>query len=246
MDRSFLSQKDVIEASRDFVCIRLATYESAAEAKVLKSIWVSRDGDIKNTTFAILSPDGRRLLTDAGRGPDWALGRGGAAEQAQQMTRIAREFRTSKSPAALPTCADLRRALNIAACDMQPLVVAIGKPGEPWIAKSLAKLAWNDDFIGRFVWATASRDELDAIDGVGAKDKLIVVQPDDYGLTGTVIARSASRPTAIAKALRAGLDAFRVGEKDSRRHIRRGQRTDKQWKPAIEVTDGPTARRRDR
>ena len=40
MDKSFLSQSEVIAASRKFVCIRLATYENAEEAKFLKSISV--------------------------------------------------------------------------------------------------------------------------------------------------------------------------------------------------------------
>ena len=49
MDRSYLSDKDVVEASRDFVCIRLATYENAEEAKILKSIFTGRSGALENT-----------------------------------------------------------------------------------------------------------------------------------------------------------------------------------------------------
>ena len=60
MDRSYLSNKEVIEASRDFVCIRLATYENVAEAKILKSIFTGRSGELENTTFVLLAPDGNR------------------------------------------------------------------------------------------------------------------------------------------------------------------------------------------
>ena len=35
MDRSFLSDQDIIATTRDFVCLRASTYESAEEAQVL-------------------------------------------------------------------------------------------------------------------------------------------------------------------------------------------------------------------
>ena len=38
MDGSFLSDAKVIDESRKFVCIRLATYENKEEAALLKSI----------------------------------------------------------------------------------------------------------------------------------------------------------------------------------------------------------------
>ena len=60
MDGSFLSDADVVAASRKFVCIRLSTYEDAEEAEFLRSIYVGRSGDLENTVFAILSPDGKR------------------------------------------------------------------------------------------------------------------------------------------------------------------------------------------
>lgn len=244
MDKSFLSKKEVIAASRDFVCIRLATYESAAEAKVLESIYVGRDGKMKNTTFAVLSHDGRRLLTDAGRGPSWAFGRGTPADQGERMTRIARRYPKAKAKvAALPTCADVRRALNIAACELQPLVVAIGKPGERWIEKTLAGLAWRPNFIGRFIYATGSREDVAAIDGISASDKVVVIQPGAYGLTGRILARASSARPAVEKALRAGLTKFSATTKSSRRHIRRGRRQGHEWKAEIPVTDGPGNRR---
>ena len=37
MDRSYLSQQDVIAASRPFICVRLTTYESKEEGAFLKA-----------------------------------------------------------------------------------------------------------------------------------------------------------------------------------------------------------------
>ena len=50
MDRSFLADKDVIAASRKFVCIRLATFENAEENEVLKGFL--RVGGISRTLFS--------------------------------------------------------------------------------------------------------------------------------------------------------------------------------------------------
>ena len=42
MDRSFLSDSAIIEASREFVCVRLATYEDKDEGKFLEATFRGR------------------------------------------------------------------------------------------------------------------------------------------------------------------------------------------------------------
>ena len=42
MDRSYLSQPEVVAASRDFVCVRLMTYESRVEGDFLTAFNVTR------------------------------------------------------------------------------------------------------------------------------------------------------------------------------------------------------------
>ena len=89
MDRSFLRQPAVVAASRSFVCARLATYESEAERKILASIYVGRNGEVQNTTFTILSPDGKRVLVRAGRSPGSAFGDGeDGAESADKLLGV--------------------------------------------------------------------------------------------------------------------------------------------------------------
>ena len=56
MDRSLLCQKNVIEASRGLICLRLATYENAAEVKYLEKVFRGGSGQLENTVFAMLSP----------------------------------------------------------------------------------------------------------------------------------------------------------------------------------------------
>ena len=72
MDRSFLSTKQLIKVSREFVCIRTATYEDKREADFLKWAFLrSPAEDLRNFGFCILSPDGKRKLRRSFRGPNF-------------------------------------------------------------------------------------------------------------------------------------------------------------------------------
>ncbi|MEK6235691.1 MAG: hypothetical protein N2C14_13360, partial [Planctomycetales bacterium] len=72
MDRSLLSDEQVVQASRDFVCIRAATYEDKAEAEFLKATFVGRPGgELRNFGYCVLSPDGKRQLRRSNRGPNF-------------------------------------------------------------------------------------------------------------------------------------------------------------------------------
>src|SRR2546421_13009473 len=112
MDRSFLSQPAVIAASRRFVCVRLATYEDAAEAAFLTSFAAGRSGALENTVVCILSPDGREKLVRAARGTEQLYR--DAAAMAAAMDRIAGRFapRPAAGPPALPAGASARLALH--------------------------------------------------------------------------------------------------------------------------------------
>ena len=88
MDRSFLFQPQVIAASRSFVCVRLATYEDETEAVFLKAFTSTKSGELENSVFGILAPDGQQKLIRSGRGPKQAFA--GPAEMAEAMKKIAR------------------------------------------------------------------------------------------------------------------------------------------------------------
>src|SRR5438132_12014690 len=119
MDGSFLSQPDVIAASRGFVCVRLTTYENAEEAAFLKSFGVTRSGEVENTVVTILGPDGRQQLARASRSARGTFG--DAQRMAQAMNRIAAGYTAAKAdtPPPLPLVANVRLALDVSACDNQ-------------------------------------------------------------------------------------------------------------------------------
>src|SRR5437763_12248202 len=123
MDRSFLLQKEVIEASRDFVCVRLATYEDKEEADYLVQVFRGRLGTLENTVFAVLSPDGKKYLARPGRGPNFAFAN--SKDMADQMRNMAAQYKPADVERTLPAMKDFRVSLNVAACDNMPVVVAV-------------------------------------------------------------------------------------------------------------------------
>src|SRR3954453_12389016 len=122
MDRSFLSRPEVIAASEAFVCVRLTSYENADEMAFLKDMYVGRSGEVENTTFTILSPDGKRELVRTGRSTRRLFS--DAADIASRMKKIAATFKASDGgDAPLPTFSNPKLALNVASADNLPLVI---------------------------------------------------------------------------------------------------------------------------
>ena len=112
------------------------------------------------------------------------------------------------------------------------------------LEKALRPLAWADARAGHLLYAPASTvEELKAVAGVSAKARLVVVQPDAFGLKGTVLAQTDDASAeSLAKALDDGLAKHKATTKDAREQIAEGHREGVDWKPAIPVTD-PGAKR---
>jgi hypothetical protein len=251
MDRSFLSQPDVIAASRSFVCIRLATYEDKDERDFLKAFHVTRSGELENTVFTILSPDGKRQLARASRGAGQTFG--DADRMARTMKRIAGDYRAAKAnrpPSELPRVANVRLAIDIAACDNQPLVLVFAQDAKTrkQMEERLAALAWSDAFLGQFVYASAATaQELSAIDGAKAEAGILVVESDKFGLKGKLLVQSAGvTPAELARCLREGAKLYQRKEKTFGGHVREGHRQGVFWETAIPVTDPQELRARER
>ena len=246
MDRSFLSVPAVVEASRDFVCVRLLTYESAEEGKFLESLLKTRSGLLENTVFTVLAPDGKTPLVPAGRTiraafpapPEQA-----ANDLAAGLKRMAGQY-PAKTDAArhLPYVVDLRRGINVAACDLQPLVVVAGaEETRKKIEEALAPLAWSREFIGKFAYAPSATEALGAIDGAPRRAGVLVVQPDPYGVKASLLAATeALDAEGLKKVLAEGLKKFAPQSKDTRSHIDEGHRRGIHWETVIPDTDpGP-------
>ena len=248
-------------ASRNWVCIRLATYEDASEGELLETIFAGR-GTLENTTTVLLAPDGKRRLSASGRGPAWLLpgeARGvdavpsedGPEKLADLLEELAHPYRGRPLPGSLPLGHDVRRWLNVASCDGQPLVILHGrtKSATAALEVQLAELAWSDEFSGRFQYVVSTdRDELALLDGVPQRAGVLVVQPGVFGLEGIVVASAGTEASsaALARTLHLGLERADLPEKELRAHMAQGRRAHILWESELPVTDPGPARGRSR
>ncbi|MBR91041.1 MAG: hypothetical protein CMO66_07240 [Verrucomicrobiales bacterium] len=260
MDRSFLADKNVIAASKQYVCIRLATYEDAVENEVLKGIFAP-GGILQNTVFSILSPDGRTSLIRAGRSPAWAFGgkagRGiheqppeAIAKMAQTMNVIALAYPGKNKPKGrvpLPYLADFRLALNVAAADRLPLMTVFGDALQrSQIEQRLEPLAWSSDFLGRALYVPVTKPETFKVTGgVQSKAGVVVIQPGVFGLNGKVIREIAPdiSDEQLKQSLVEALGRHQPSELSYEEHRRQGAAAGKRWESKTPNTDGQGRRR---
>ena len=198
------------------------------------------------------------MLSSAGRSPRQVF-RGTDEETLQgllaAMRRIAAKYpgnAAAESTRPLPYLVDLRRALNVAACDGQPLViVSIGTSQKrATIERNLARLAWSPDYRGRFAFARVdARADLAQIEGHPRSEGVFVVQPGTYGLSGNVIAtaRTTNRD-GLRELLDQALERFVIRDKGGR-EIREGLRMGVCWESesiAVRAPDDSNKRPRQR
>lgn len=257
MDESFLSQKSVIEASRRFVCIRLATYEDATEAKLLKSIFVGRTGELENTVFTMLSPDAKRNLVRPGRGPQFSFGGApsrAASQMAATMNRLADSFQAKADATAsrnLPKLKNVRLGLNVAACDNQPLIVVMAKDAkiQQQMESRLASFAWSDHFIGQFQYASSTDvADLKNLGETSLKAGYYVVQPNQFGSKGELLAElpADASDKEVRDALNLSVVLHVKAQKSTRYHIQAGRQNGIKWETEIPVTDPQSLRAQQR
>lgn len=241
MDRSFLSQPEVVAASRRWVCIRLATYETAAEADVLRRIYAGPGGVLENTVFAMIAPDRSRYLCPSGRSPQWAFR--DAAEMADFMNRTAETY-SGSTPGGrdLPYVANVRLGLDVAACDRLPLVIVAARTptARADLERRLAPVAWSPSVIGRAIYAhTADPASLTPLLGRPVAEGVVVVAPDAYGVSGCVlhVLPAAATPQQMAGAVADAPPTTLPAPEEIRSHIDAGMQHGIHSRTAIPVTD---------
>ncbi|MDA1053744.1 MAG: thioredoxin family protein [Planctomycetota bacterium] len=253
MDGSFLSHESVVAASRNFVCIRLATYEDQQEAEFMSRVFTPRSGVLENTTFGILSPDGKRNLITPGRAPKHAFR--DATSMANKMNLIALQHPGARQAAwtdqRLPGMNSVDVALNVAACDNLPVLVTFAENEQRLaeINKSLLKIAWSEPLAGQFVYgSTSNQQKLKPIPGVNVKEGILVVEPGPYGLTGKILRELPGIPTSEqskAELLQAVASFSRVAPEYTS-HIQLGIQLGIDWESAIPETDQQSIRAKER
>lgn len=251
MDGSFLSRTEVATASRDFVCIRLATYESQEEADFLKGIY-TRGGNLENTTFAILSSDGKKQLVKSGRGPHHAFRSG--RDMAEGMKKIAAGYPDRKAPlsdTAVPLMDTVDLGLNVASCDTLPVIITYAKTQSELdkINKSLIKLAWDKELAGQYVFAsTTNVKKLKPVTGFDADHSIMIVSPGEFGVSGKVMAQFAADIDRVELRRKMVEIAAKYPHKTKSRksHNDAGITLGLEWETAIPVTDPGSLKAKER
>jgi len=227
IDNGWLLKDEVVAASRDFVCIRLTSYESAEEAAFVTKL----QGNPVNTVFAILTPDALPALAmkGLGRGPGELFA--DTADMVKQMGEVAAKFAGGSAATkadgqpALPITLDARLGLAVASADLQPLalVIAPDEKTRAALEAKLAVLAWSNDLRGRFTYASADSLRGLKLDGHGEsksdtlksgafKSGVLLIEPDVFGVEGKIV--SAIYATDVDKMLSSAMHAA------SAKHVR--------------------------
>ena len=247
-----MSNKQLIKTSRDFVCIRTATYEDKREAGFLKWAFLrSPAADLRNFGFCILSPDGKRQLRRSLRGPNYVYEN--SAAMAADLELIARQFsrKTTKSESdrAVPRMKSVRLGINVASCDGLPSVVVFGK-GKREVDQMNLKLSgviWDEALAGKFIYASTTKfADLKIVLGATLKTGILVVEPDIYGTKGRLIKLidASVSEQDLKRDLVDAADTFIRRSKTHGLHVRNGRRDGKTWKTEIPVPKRTRVRKR--
>lgn len=178
------SDPEVIAATRRFVCIRIDSYESEENQKIVRS---HLGGRFENTAFCVLAPNGETRLTRSGRGPNHVT------RNFEDFTALAEAY-SSKGKVGdsrVPDFNSFALALNVASADQQVLVVIAGPEGDIKSAgRRLRNVAWSQEMIGRFQYdfETDLKKLEKPLSLKGAKPGIYIIKPDTFGLDGEVMA----------------------------------------------------------
>ena len=219
------SNKEFIEVSRKFVCVRLDSYESATHQE-----WVRRflNGRFENSCFCILAPDGKDWLTRSGRGPHQVFG---AEERAiAEMTQIAAGYKPSGdlSQAVVEDFHSVRQALNVASADQRMLVLIAGPQVKLAVSrKSLRIVASHKAVIGRYHFDFEDQsDWRETVTQGTLEHGIFMIQSGEFGMDGKVLLELSldAEPAEILTALEKARAAFVAAtpKKVYRDHVEKG------------------------
>ncbi len=186
------STKEFIEASRDFVCIRIETYENERSEEIVRSLL---NGRFANTAFGMFDPYGKHRLSGTGRSPSQVLGRSGEDKNEkvlEAMKEIASRYRRRgrSSGAVLQDFLSFEQALNVASADQRLLVFVDADDAEiDKLSPTLKEVFGDEEIIGRFHLDFAGEEDSKwqkSIEGAKSKPAINIIRSGKYGLDGSI------------------------------------------------------------
>ena len=239
----------MIKAAKDFVCIRLATYEDSTEAQFVVDR-MGREGEsLRNFGYALASPGFETLLERSDRGPNFTYG--SAAEMAAKLKSISSQFEKvdpEDSLPGLPKMKNVRLAVNVASCDGLPCLVIYGETEAELerLENKMRVVASKEEIAGKLISAATLQKEEVAAPIEGAPETgYLLVQPDAYGLTGKIIAHVVEPDSAeqLSSALLAVVEGYDRLSKTHGQHVRWGRQNGIVWETEVAVPSRDRMRR---
>lgn len=213
-------------------------------------LFKGRSGQMENSTFALLKSDGKTPLSQISRGPAQVFGSAARMAEAMRLITANQSIQPKVGgPATTPALTNLRLAINVAACDNLPLVV-LGPSAGPEFESAMTALFFDSPWQGRFVLGRGTTSEMDKLlhlEG-GAVPALAVIQSDQFGLSGRILARleTGDKGENLADTLALGAASFQATARNFRGHLTSGFEAGAFWETAIPVTDQQENRARSR
>ncbi|MGI9243109.1 MAG: hypothetical protein ACR2RV_20090 [Verrucomicrobiales bacterium] len=220
------SQKEFLEVSRNFVCVRLDTYENNEHQRMVADLLGGKE---RNTAFVALAPDGKTHLSEAGRSPRSLGGKRGVLPG---LRRIGDSYepKAKVGNAVLQDLHSLKQALRTGAADQRLLVCLAMPAGSTIVEEKLMREVFNDEDVrGRVHFDVLGEEDHETWTKVGegtTEPGFYVVRPGTYGLTGKIIATiplgssAGELETAVLKANRE--HAASEKRKDHTEHVTAG------------------------
>jgi hypothetical protein len=171
--------------SRDFVCVRLDSYESKEHQEYVRTFL---DGRFENSAFVLLAPDGKEWLSKGSRGPEMVLGRSRAVERMDTVAALFPPTADVKQ-AIMQDFHSVRQALNVASADQRVFVIINGPKNQiDPLRESLRAVASNERIVGRFHFDFEENDDWKTtVEGTKAEPGIVVIRPGEFGMDGVVM-----------------------------------------------------------
>ena len=177
------SDPDVIKASRKFICVRIDSYESEENQKIVRS---HLGGRFENTAFCVIAPDGEERLTRSGRGPQHI------SRDFDDIAAIADRYKSRGDilNSHIPDFNSFALALNVSSADQKILLLIAGDEDEIVAAgKRIRSVVWNKNVMGRFNYDFES-DSSSWTGPLSSKSKgsgFHLIRPGEFGLEGQIV-----------------------------------------------------------
>ena len=227
------SDPDVIKASRKFICVRIDSYESEENQKIVRS---HLGGRFENTAFCVIAPDGKERLTRSGRGPQHI------SRDFDDIAAIADRYKSRGDilNSHIPDFNSFALALNVSSADQKILLLIAGDEDEIVVAgKRIRSVVWNKNVMGRFNYDFES-DSSSWTGPLSSKSEgsgFHLIRPGAFGLEGKIV-MSLSLNASNSNLLKAMVVANRDYAKSTKKkiyssHVVEGRRQGKRIEMAV-------------